>query len=104
MLTQDLSPPAPITRQQPLSRAEKDAILQETIARQQKLMAKAQGIEIDSDNPAEVAIILHTTITTCSSTAAVTARYCSTGRFTEGYECLHSSMTIVAFERCQVLI
>eukprot|EP00953_Heterococcus_sp_UTEX-ZZ885_P014486 8197-Heterococcus_DN1.PRE.1 len=63
--TRDLSPPAPITRQKPLTRAEKDVILQETIARQQKLMAKAQGIDLDNDDPAASA-----TAATASATAS----------------------------------
>jgi hypothetical protein len=74
--SQDLSPPAPITRQKPLTRAEKDVILQETIARQQKLMAKAQGIELDNDDPAAVSNhyyhmhYIHTTVSHPSTNAA----------------------------------
>jgi hypothetical protein len=43
--------PAP----RPLSRAERDAILQQTIERQQRLMAEARGIVVDENaDPSEV--------------------------------------------------
>ena len=58
----------------PRTQAEKDAIQRATIERQQKLMAKAQGIDLDSiTNPEEVSqSVLCSDQYTCSLCSAVT--------------------------------